>query len=130
TGPDGPSSSAAATTTSPPAPRPAAQPVSRTLSGSEGRVTVSCTGALASLESASPSSGWSMTVEVDGPQEAEVVFGPGADAAVTVQARCAGGAPAFSTVTGTETEDGGGSGSGSNGSGGPGAGTSGSGGDG
>jgi len=124
------SSSAAATTTSPAAPRPASQRVSRTLSGSMGRVTVTCAGAVASLESASPSSGWSVTVEKEGPQEVEVLFGHGSDPGVTVQAHCAAGAPVFTAATGGETEDEGGGGSGSNGSGGSGAGSSGSGGDG
>jgi hypothetical protein len=132
TGPDGSTTpSAAATTTSPPAPqRPASQPVSRTYSGSGGRVTVTCTGSIASLESASPSSGWSMTVEEAGPQEVEVQFGHGSDSALTVQGRCVAGAPVFTATTGEPTEDEGGSGKGSNGSGGSGAVSSGSGGDG
>jgi len=131
-GPDGSvPSGAAGTTTSPPVtPRSAAQPVSKTYNGSAGRVTVSCTGSVAAMESASPSGGWSMTVEEEGPQVVEVVFGHGSDTGVTVEARCAGGAPVFSATTGTETEDDGGGGSGSNGSGGSGAGNSGSGGDG
>ena len=131
-GPDGSAPSSAAGTTTSPAvtPRSAAQWVSRTYSGSAGRVTVSCTGSAAAMESASPSGGWSMAVEKEGPEEVEVVFGHGSDGSVTVQAHCAGGAPVFSATTGTETEDDGHGGSGSNGSGGSGAGSSGSGGDG
>ena len=53
-----------------------------------------CSGTDASLVSASPADGYSMEVDKRGPDEVRVEFSRG-DQELRVEARCAGGVPAF-----------------------------------
>jgi hypothetical protein len=80
-----------------PAP-PQPQTVTRTWSGTGGRVTVSCTGADARLVSASPADGWRVEVGSRGPREVEVELKESAEegAETHVKSRCSGGEPRFS----------------------------------
>lgn len=96
------------TSTKPTAEPPAAKPprtptpdtsrtVTRTWSGSGGRLTVSCTGARAALVSASPADGWRVEIGDRGPDEVEVEFKQGEEGAEThVKSRCSAGEPRFS----------------------------------
>jgi hypothetical protein len=103
----------------------------RTFRVTAGVVTASCTGARIVLVSAAPTNGWSMAVEASGPQEVEVEFARATSGEVKVEARCAGGIPAFKQELegpgggGSSGPGGGGSssdGSGGGGSSGPGGG--------
>ena len=67
---------------------------SRAWQGREGRVEVRCSGVSASLVSASPADGYAMEVDKRGPDEVRVEFSRG-DQELRVDARCAGGVPAF-----------------------------------
>ncbi len=79
-----------------PAPAPADAKVTRTWTGAGGRVTVSCTGSRATLESASPANGWTVSVDKRGPEEVEVTFEHGDGGPETdVHAVCRSGSPSF-----------------------------------
>ncbi len=67
---------------------------SRAWQGREGRVEVRCSGLSASLVSVSPADGYSMEIDKRGPDEVRVEFSRG-DQELRVEARCAGGVPAF-----------------------------------
>ena len=67
---------------------------SRAWQGREGRVEVRCSGTDATLVSASPADGYAMEVDKRGPDEVRVEFSRG-DQELRVEARCAGGVPAF-----------------------------------
>lgn len=109
-----PSTSSAPQTEEPPAPprtqQPSAQPSSRQSSqppeqrtqvrswqGSAGSVTTACTGASISLESVTPSDGWSVEVDDRGPGRVRVELSTRGDdqRETRVEAECSGGVPRF-----------------------------------
>jgi hypothetical protein len=85
TGPATPSTSA---------PQQPAGPVRRSWQGAAGVVAAECQGGAISLVSARPNSGWSIEVDHTGPDDLRVEF-ENSDGRVRVEARCAGGTPAF-----------------------------------
>ena len=79
----------------PAAPPPAPAPQSSTWRGVAGVVTVSCAGAVISLQAASPSNGYAVEVRERGPDEVEVRL-ESDDEETRVEAVCFAGAARFS----------------------------------
>ncbi len=79
---------------SPPSSQPRPATVTRTWTGTGGRINVSCTGARAALVSASPADGWQVEVGDRGPEEVESAF-RSSGSEVQVRVRCSGGEPRF-----------------------------------
>lgn len=78
---------------------PASRTVTRTWSGSPGRITVSCSGDRASLVSTSPADGWRVDVGSRGPDQVQVEFKQGEEGSeAQVTASCVAGSPRFSSA--------------------------------
>jgi hypothetical protein len=92
--------SSSATKTSSVAPRT----VTRTWTGAAGFVTVTCSGAQATLKGASPADGWSYEPGDESGDSVEVKFSNGTTE-VQVRGSCVGGTPQFTVESGSSSDD-------------------------
>lgn len=102
TSPPATPTSAPSPATSQPPRGPAPQAQVRTWQGQAGTVTTRCEGSDITLQSASPSDGWSIDVGSRGPAAVQVRFRTGDDRERETQVKgtCAGGVPRFAVSSG------------------------------
>ena len=98
--PDGSPSASSPGPTDTSSPASSAAPVDRTWQGSAGVVSAECRGATIRLTGASPTSGFAVEVDDDGPDRVRVEF-DSEESRTRVEAACVAGVPAF-----TEDRDG------------------------